>query len=172
LSRREVQAFLVEARTIAYLEHPHIIKVRDFGIENDHPYFVMDYAPQGTLRSLYLHGTILPPEKIAMYADQVGEALQYAHDNRIVHRDVKPENMLLGRDGSILLSDFGIAVTAHDTDTLTKQNDAGTARYMAPESIHGRAQPASDQYALAVVVYEWLYLSTQVTLRPSAEYFS
>jgi serine/threonine protein kinase len=157
LRETDVQAFLSEAKTIAHLEHPHIIRILDFGIEHDFPYFVMDYAPQGTLRQRHPHGTRLPLSTIVSYAGQIGEALQFAHNKRIVHRDVKPENMLIGRDGNtLLLSDFGIAVSAHRTDSITPQNSAGTVLYMAPECFEKKAQPASDQYALAVVVYEWL----------------
>src|SRR5207302_3151736 len=89
-------------------------------------------------------------------AQQVADALQYAHENKIIHRDVKPENMLTGQRKALLLSDFGIAATAHSTSSMSTQAPVGTIPYMAPEQIQAQARPASDQYALGIVVYEWL----------------
>src|SRR5207253_7232981 len=84
-------------------------------------------------------------------------ALQYAHDRHFIHRDIKPENMLLGRNYEVLLSDFGTALVVQSTGyQSTLQEVVGTVAYMAPEQFQGKARPASDQYALAVVVYEWL----------------
>jgi len=93
---------------------------------------------------------------IVSVVKQVAEALQYAHDQKFIHRDVKPENMLVGRREEVLLSDFGIATIAHSTASLSAQTSVSTIGYMAPEQIEGHARPASDQYALGVVVYEWL----------------
>ena len=145
-----------EARTSARLIHPHIISVLDFGFEGETPYLVMAYAPGGTLRSLHPQGTTLTIQRVAFYVQRMAQALQFAHDHKIVHRDVKPENMLLGPGNELLLSDFGIAVAAHRTESLSTQEALGTTAYMAPEQSAGRAQPASDQYSLAVCAYEWL----------------
>jgi len=93
---------------------------------------------------------------VIAYVKQVAEALQYAHDEKFIHRDVKPENMLVGRRGEVLLSDFGIALVAQSSRYQSTQDMAGTIAYMAPEQIHGKPRPASDQYALGVIVYEWL----------------
>jgi serine/threonine protein kinase len=155
LGKRELEAFYNEARIIAKLKHPNIIRVLEFGVEDTVPYLVMEYAPHGTLRQLYDKGSILSPGKIIPYVRQIAAALQYAHDQKLVHRDVKPENMLLGTNNEVLLSDFGIAVIAQ-TCAQDLQNIAGTVTYMAPEQIQGKPRPASDQYSLAVVVYEWL----------------
>ncbi len=87
---------------------------------------------------------------------QVAAALQYAHERKFIHRDVKPENMLVGRHEEVLLSDFGLAALAHSTGSLSAQEAVGTLPYMSPEQIEGHPRAASDQYALAVVVYEWL----------------
>ncbi len=101
-------------------------------------------------------GTILPLSKVVDYVTQVVEALQYAHDRGIIHRDVKPENLLVGSNKEILLGDFGIAVLTQRSSSLSTQAVVGTAAYMAPEQFRGKPCAASDQYALAVVVYEWL----------------
>ncbi len=153
--------FLREARTIAHLLHPHIVRVLDFGVEGNMPFLVMDYAPNGTLRQHHPKGSCLPPTTIVAYVKQVAQALQYAHERKVIHRDVKPENMLLGINNEVLLSDFGISAIEQSTSVLVTQkklasNPAGTISYMAPEQIEGKPQPASDQYALGIVVYEWL----------------
>jgi WD40 repeat protein len=156
LEKEDMEGFLNEARTIARLEHPNIVQVLEFGVENGIPFLVMSYAPNGTLRQRHPRGTTLPIPAIVSYIKQVAHALQYAHDEKLIHRDVKPENMLLGRRNEVLLSDFGIALIAQSTSAQSKQEVVGTVTYMAPEQIQGKPRPASDQYALGVVVYEWL----------------
>lgn len=156
LTRQDQESFLTEAQMIARLHHPHIVQVLEFGIEEGLPYLVMDYAPGGTLRQRYRPGTMLTPLRILPYLKQLAEALQFAHEQRIVHRDVKPENMLLDSNGELLLADFGIALGMQSSRSQSIEDMAGTASYMAPELLQGRALSASDQYALAVVVYEWL----------------
>jgi serine/threonine protein kinase len=157
LTDEEIERFRNEARTIAHLEHPHIVRVLDFGIAEDHvPSFILTYAPNGSLYDSYPKDVPLPLERIVPLVRQVAAALQYAHDNRVIHRDVKPQNMLLSNQNEVLLSDFGIAVLAHTESSLTTQEMAGTVPYMAPEQIRGKPRPASDQYALGIVVYEWL----------------
>ncbi len=158
LASDERESFLNEARAIARLVHPHIIRVLDFGVEGGVPFLVMDYAPNGTLRQRHPRGIPLAITTILPYVKQVASALQYAHDQRLIHRDIKPENVLLGRNGDVLLSDFGIAIVAQSTRHDNAQDIAivGTLTYMAPEQFQGKARPASDQYALGVVAYEWL----------------
>lgn len=156
LTKEAVQTFRHEAQLLARLRHPSIVHVHDFGIAGDTAYLVMDYAPHGTLRHLHPKGSRLPLVTLVKYVKQVAEALQYAHEQRLIHRDVKPENMLLGPQHEVLLSDFGIALTAHRSTSRSTQDVAGTIVYMAPEQIQGHAHPASDQYALGIVVYEWL----------------
>ncbi len=155
-SQDEVTGFEKEARTIAHLRHPHIVRVLDFDVEEETPFLVMDYAPNGTLRRRHPRGSVLPLATIVSYVRQVADALQYAHDQRLVHRDVKPENMLIGERDEILLSDFGIAVVAQSSRYQNTQDMAGTIAYMAPEQIQAHPRPASDQYSLGIVVYEWL----------------
>lgn len=148
--------FLTEARTIANLDHPHIIRILDYDIEEDVPFLVMDYAPNGTLRQRYPKSTRMPPDIIRTYVQQAANAIQYAHDAKLIHRDIKPENMLLGKQNKLLLSDFGIVVIAHSSRSQPPEDVAGTLAYMAPEQIKGKPLRASDQYTLAVIVYEWL----------------
>ena len=152
----DMQTFLQEARTLVTLDHPRIVRVKDCGIERGIPFLVMDYAPNGTLRQRYPKNTRASLVDVVNYVSQVASALQYAHDRRLIHRDVKPENMLVGRNGEVLLSDFGIAVISATSAAQQTKTSAGTAIYMAPEQILGKPLPASDQYALGIVVYEWL----------------
>jgi serine/threonine protein kinase/WD40 repeat protein len=157
LPEHDLQAFLNEARIIARLKHPHIVRVLEFGIDHDQvPFLVMMYAAQGTLRQRHPTGTIVPLAQVVTYVKQVADGLQYAHEQRLIHRDIKPENMLIGRNNEVLLSDFGIAVAAHNTASQQKEEIGGTVVYMAPEQLQGKPRPASDQYSLGCVVYEWL----------------
>jgi WD40 repeat protein/tRNA A-37 threonylcarbamoyl transferase component Bud32 len=158
LADDDMEHFRTEARTIARLVHPHIVRVLEFGMEGMTPYLVMDYAPDGTVRKRHPKGVPLPLSTVVSYVSQAAAALQCAHDQRVIHRDVKPENMLLGRRNEVLLSDFGIALVTSSRYLSTEglQELAGTIAYMAPEQIQSHAIQSSDQYALGVVVYEWL----------------
>lgn len=153
LGGSDVKSFRKEARRVSSLEHQHIVGILDFGVEGTMPFLVMTYAPKGTLRQRYPRGTLLPLSTVMSYVKQVASALQFAHNKNIIHRDVKPENMLIGRNNEILLGDFGIAV---NTYSLTTQLGIGTIDYMAPEQSQGKASFASDQYSLGITVYEWL----------------
>ena len=155
--RESFKAFLNEASSMR-LRHPHILPLLNFGLsEQDLPFLVMEYVPGGTLRDRYPKGSKVPLETVVDLATQLASALQYAHDHYLVHRDVKPENMLCRTDGTVLLSDFGIASVAHASSSVDSYRSiGGTLPYMAPEQHMGKPQRASDQYALAVVVYEWL----------------
>jgi serine/threonine protein kinase len=149
-------SFLAEARTLVRLTHPRIIRLLDYGVQEQTPFLVMEYAPGGTLRQRHPKGESLPLSIVVGYVQQVAEALQYAHNERLIHRDVKPDNLLLGRHGEILLSDFGIALLAHSSRSQRTEQVVGTVSYMAPEQIQGHPCQASDQYALGVIAYEWL----------------
>jgi serine/threonine protein kinase len=151
-----LDVFRLEARHIAHLVHPNIVRVLEFGVEDNVPFLVLDYAPYGTLRQHHPSGTILPVSTVVSYVKQMSEALQYAHDEKLIHRDVKPENMLLGRRREVLLSDFGIALMVQTMHYQNVQDVAGTLPYMSPEQIQGQPRPASDQYSLGVIAYEWL----------------
>jgi serine/threonine protein kinase/pSer/pThr/pTyr-binding forkhead associated (FHA) protein len=153
---QDVEQFRQEARTIAHLEHPHIVRLLDFGVEGTSPYLIMSYAPNGTMRERYPKGTRLPLQQIISYVKQISEALQYAHDRKIIHRDIKPENMLFGQDDQVVITDFGIALVSQSSRYQQPNDMAGTIAYMAPEQIEAHPRPASDQYSLGIVVYEWL----------------
>jgi serine/threonine protein kinase len=157
-SRSDLQKFLTQAYTLTRLEHPHIVRVFDFGIEDGTPFLVMQHAPNGTLRQRHPRGTRLSLETIVFYVKQIAGALQYVHDRKLIHRDVKPHNVLLGSGDEILLSDFGIAVTSQSIDAnLPGMPDfEGTVLYAAPEQLQGKPRRSSDQYALGVMIYEWL----------------
>jgi eukaryotic-like serine/threonine-protein kinase len=156
LATEDEAIFQQEACTIAALEHPHIVRVLDFDVQGGTPFLVMGYAANGTLRTRHSRGTRLPLETIVPYIKQVADALSYAHEEKLIHRDIKPENMLLGRRGEVLLSDFGIATVAQSSRYQGTQEVAGTVAYMVPEQVQGKPRPASDQFALGIVVYEWL----------------
>ncbi|MBV9230391.1 MAG: protein kinase [Chloroflexi bacterium] len=156
LAEDDVEQFRSEARFLANLKHPHIVRVLDFGLDGATPFLVMEYAAGGTLRKLHPRGSHLPLSLVVSYVKQVADALQYAHDRKLIHRDIKPENMLVGEQREILLSDFGIALISQSSQVQGVQTVAGTAYYMAPEQYRGRPKLASDQYALGIVVYEWL----------------
>ena len=155
LRQEDLQGFLQEAQTIARLKHSHIVRILEFGVDSI-PFLAMEYASNGTLRQRHPKGSIVPLATVVSYVKQVASALQYAHQERLVHRDVKPENMLLTDSNEVLLSDFGIAAVGHSTRYQGDQAIAGTVAYMAPEQLQGNLRRASDQYALGVVVYEWL----------------
>jgi serine/threonine protein kinase len=156
LAGEAIEKFLTEAKTITKLRHPHIVGLLDFGVEDNIPYMVMDYAPGGTLRNRHQIGTQVPLTTIVPYIKQIAEALQFAHEKKLIHRDLKPENLLVGKNDEILLGDFGIAVIAHSSLSQKTEELAGTVSYLAPEQINGHPKQASDQYALGVIVYEWL----------------
>jgi serine/threonine protein kinase len=148
--------FLSEAQTLARLVHPSIVRVLDYTVEQGTPVLIMDYSPAGTMRQRYPVGSCLPLATVVSAVSQVASALQYAHSNHVIHRDVKPENLLLGSRDEVLLSDFGLSILAPSPELLSTQAMSGTLPYMAPEQLQGHPGFASDQYSLAIVAYEWL----------------
>ncbi len=144
-----------EAKAIARLEHPHILPVHAFGEQDGITYLVMRYMPTGTLKDR-LEVEKLPLEQASAFLTQVADALDYAHEHGILHRDVKPSNILLDGKGNAYLTDFGIAKMVEASVELTGAGILGTPAYMSPEQCRGGKEitPASDQYALGVVLYE------------------
>src|SRR6266480_6564967 len=157
-SEEDVKRFQMEARILAYLGHRHIVRVLDFGVERSTPFLAMEYAPGGNLQQYFPQGRALPISAILPVVLQVASALQYVHNHGLIHCDVKPENMLLGPLNELWLSDFGIAITttAVSNKEFNTHELKGSVNYMAPEHINGNPMPASDQYALAAMVYQWL----------------
>ena len=156
------ERFLREIRIVASLTHPHILPLHDSGEAGGHLFYVMPYVPGESLRARLERERCLPVDVAMHIAREIGDALAHAHRAAIVHRDVKPENILLA-DGHALLADFGIARAAVAAATGQLQLTGtgmivGTAQYVSPEQAAGERDvgPASDQYALACVVYEML----------------
>ncbi len=141
---QQVHDFINELRRTILLQHPNIVKILDFGIRtpDNTAFIIMEYAPNGSFREKYPRGTHVPLDIIVTAVKQVAAALQYAHDQRVIHRDVKPENLLLNARNLVLLSDFGIA-TASRTAMTAYAGQAGqtiitgTYAYTAPDSSKG-----------------------------------
>ncbi|MBE3559005.1 MAG: serine/threonine protein kinase, partial [Ktedonobacteraceae bacterium] len=141
--------------SLTHLRHPNLVPVLDFGIEGHTAYLVMSYIPGGHLRQRHPKGTRVPLSTIVTYVKQLAQALSYIHQHNLVHRDVKPHNMLIGPAGEIMLSDFGIAIVSPSIIPGSYDFE-GTVLYAAPEQLMGHPRRSSDQYALGIVVYEWL----------------
>ena len=141
LTSEDSERLRTEARTLARLMHPHIVQVLDFNVEDGISFLVMQYAPNGTLRQRYPKGTQVPLDAIVSYTRQVAEALHYIHQQKLIHRDVKPENMLLGPQNEILLTEFSIAIIAQSTRSQQAQEAAGSVTYMAPEQLRRETTP-------------------------------
>lgn len=152
----DIRQFQQEAQILAHLNHPGIIRLLDYDIKERKPFIVMEYAPNGSLRDQVPHGQRLPLPTVVSYVKQIAAALQCAHDHHLIHRDVKPENLLLGQQNNLLLSDFGIALLTRSMRVQSIVEAVGTATYSAPEQLQGKPTRASDQYALGIMVYEWL----------------
>ncbi|MBA2679252.1 MAG: serine/threonine protein kinase [Ktedonobacteraceae bacterium] len=157
-AEEKAERFLAQSSMLTNLHHPHIVPVLDFGIEQNVAYLVMEYMLYGNLRQRHPRGARLPLELIVQYARQIAGALTYIHERGLVHRDVKPHNMLLNGEDEIKLSDFGITIVSHSISPIrgSSRSFEGTAPYAAPEQLQGQSRRASDQYALAITIYEWL----------------
>ena len=151
--------FFNEAQTLAQLTHPHIVQAFDYEEEEEHgwSYFVMEYAPFGSLADRYAPGERLPLSTVKAYTSQMGRAIHYLHTQGLIHRDIKPQNMFLKTRNSVVLGDFGLVTRNHGRHyPWMKMEFGGTRIYMAPEQEGGEPGPASDQYAYATIVFEWL----------------
>ncbi len=153
---RLVQRFMGEARLAANLDHPNIVTIYDIGGEGGYYYFVMKYLEGRSLKEILSQRGPLPPEEALAIARQLGAALDYAHRQNLIHRDVKPGNVIIGHDGQVTLTDFGLAKVAENLKLTASGEAIGTLEYMAPEQARGDAVEASDIYSLGVMVYEML----------------
>ncbi len=159
-NEKALGSFFDEARRIANLQHPNILPVFNFGqLEDGRPYLVMEYAPR-TINDLFRRpdGTrrLALAEELVPYIEQTASALHYLHEHGLIHQDVKPSNLLIGRSGQILLSDFGTAFYLGQQTHASLDEATGTAVYMPPEQWRGTPRRESDQYALAICCYELL----------------
>ncbi|MFH9814209.1 Stk1 family PASTA domain-containing Ser/Thr kinase [Streptomyces sp. NPDC017230] len=151
-----VERFIREAKSVARLDHPNVVQVFDQGAEGAYVYLAMEYIAGCTLRDVLRERGALRPRAALDILEPVLAALGAAHRAGFVHRDMKPENVLIGDDGRVKVADFGL-VRAVDTVTNTTGSVLGTVSYLAPEQIeHGTADPRVDVYACGVVLYEML----------------
>ena len=151
------ERFHREAKAVAKLEHPNIVPIYAFGIENGTPWMAMRLVPGGALSSLVKRGRLEPARAVAILRGSA-EALAYAHSKQVVHRDVKPQNILLDERERVYLADFGIAKMLEGGSQLTATGMiSGTPQYMAPEqAVTNKVDARADIYALGVVAYELL----------------
>jgi tetratricopeptide (TPR) repeat protein len=154
-TQSQYDQFLQEVQVLKALKHPHVLPVFDADLYNDIPYLVTGYAPKASLRYRLwqLPGHILPLSEAVNILARAGQALHYAHQQGIIHGNLKPENILFDAEGEVLLADFGIATLAA-TSGPHHRNSISTAPYMAPEQFDGVLSSASDQYALGCIAYE------------------
>jgi serine/threonine-protein kinase len=161
------ERFVREARAAARLSHPNVVRVYDTGTTESRPFIVMEYVPGETLAAVLRRRRNLPPAEVVELATQACTGLSEAHAHGLVHRDVKPQNLILREDGVLKIADFGI-VRGDETTRLTQHGTVlGTAAYLSPEQAAGEdVTAASDVYALGAVLYELL------TGRPPYEFAS
>jgi tRNA A-37 threonylcarbamoyl transferase component Bud32 len=153
----QLERFRREARAVARLNHPHVVTVIDFGEDDDHPYIVFEYVEGENLKDrLRRMGRLPVPEAVA-YAIEIGRALECAHSNKLVHRDVKPQNVLIDAEGRGKVTDFGIARSLEAEGLTATGRVLGTTDYVAPEQALGEATTAqSDVYSLGICLFEML----------------
>ena len=155
-SRKATKRFEIEAKALAKLNHPNIVQVLDFGEHDGTPYLVMEYVPGGTLKKQL--GKPLPWQQAAQLLAPIARALAYAHENNLVHRDVKPSNILITSTGIPKLADFGIAKMLEMEETMDLTGTSvgvGTPWYMSPEQGKGeKIDQRTDIYSLGIVFYE------------------
>src|SRR5215207_1912739 len=152
-----LQRFHHEAQAAANLRHPNIVDVYDVGLDGDIHYIVMEYVDGSDLKALLTRSGPLPVEQAVPIAEAVAQGLSAAHRMSLVHRDVKPQNIIVGPDGQVKITDFGIAKSALSTAMTETGVTFGTADYISPEQARGQqATPRSDLYSLGVTLYETL----------------
>src|SRR6185437_3255149 len=153
-----LKRFRAEARSVAGLNHPHILRVFDWGDDADEPYLVLEYLHGGSLRDVLDRGFRLTHAQAARLGAEVAQGLAYAHARGLVHRDIKPANLLFDEEGRVRIADFGVArALAEAAWTEPAGAMVGTARYASPEQAEGRnVDGRSDVYGLGLVLYESL----------------
>lgn len=152
-----VRRFRREAQSVASLSHPNIVSIYDVGTEDNIQYLVMEYIDGENLKTVIKREGALPPERAVQIAGQICDALEHAHENKIVHRDVKPHNILITKTGRAKLTDFGIAMEAGAATMTGTDTIVGSVHYLSPEQARGeQAGPKSDIYSIGAVLYEML----------------
>jgi serine/threonine-protein kinase len=155
--RSFIERFELEARAAAKLHHPGVVAVHDQGVDDGHVYLVMELVSGGTLRDLLRERGALPPALAVSVLEPVLAALSSAHMAGLVHRDVKPENVLIGQGGTVKVADFGLVRAIATAGTTSDSTILGTVAYLSPEQVStGEADKRSDVYAAGIVCYEML----------------
>src|SRR6516225_7798706 len=151
-----LKRFRAEARSVASLNHPHVLRVFDWGEDTDGPYLVLEYLGGGSLRDLLDRDVRLSHSQAAVLGMEVAQGLAYAHARGLVHRDIKPANLLFDEEGRVRVADFGVArALAEAAWTEPAGAMVGTARYISPEAAEGHpVDGRADVYSLALVLYE------------------
>jgi tRNA A-37 threonylcarbamoyl transferase component Bud32 len=154
----QLERFRREARTAAALSHPHVVTIINAGEDEGHPYIVLEYVEGETLKDRIKRDGPLPPGEAVAYAIEIARALEVAHDARLVHRDIKPQNILIDLEGRAKVTDFGIARSLTESEGLTQAGRVlGTTDYISPEQALGESvSEQSDIYSLGVCLYEML----------------
>ncbi|ALR14015.1 serine/threonine protein kinase [Mycobacteroides saopaulense] len=156
--------FRLEARAVARLRHPGLVAVFDQGMDGKHPFLVMELIDGGTLRELLRERGPMPPHAVAAVFNPLLGGLAVAHRSGLVHRDVKPENVLISDDGEVKLADFGLVRAVAEAGITSTSVILGTAAYLSPEQVRtGSAGPRSDVYSAGILMYELLTGSTPFT---------
>lgn len=153
----QLERFRQEARAVAKLSHPNVVSVIDAGEDGGHPYIVFEYVEGETLKQRIARDGALDPQDAIAYAIEIARGLSVAHGRNMVHRDVKPQNVLIDAEGRAKLTDFGISRQLEQDGMTATGRVLGTTDYVAPEQAMGRkVDPRSDVYSLGVVLYEML----------------
>src|SRR5688500_2926615 len=153
----QLERFRREARAVARLNHPHVVTVIDYGQDDDHPYIVFEYVEGENLKDRIRRQGRLPVDEAVAYAIEIGRALQCAHSNKLVHRDVKPQNVLIDAEGRAKVTDFGIARSLESEGLTATGRVLGTTDYVAPEQALGEETTGqSDLYSLGICLFEML----------------
>ncbi len=155
----DLTRFEIEAKAVAAIEHSNFVRIFEIGEHDGLPYFSLEYLPGGTLAQK-IGGKPQPFDEAAQMVETLARAMHVAHEHKVIHRDLKPTNILFAADGTLKITDFGLVKRLEDDSGHTSSGSIlGTPSYMAPEQARGesgRVGPAADQYAFGAILYELL----------------